>query len=66
MPIVRDPKLETLDTFLEHYLPKDHNDQDIVYLTERYKWMTIREYPWSKPSSAYKGTTFEKAKNQNP
>lgn len=50
----------TLNEYLEKYLPSDYNEQDKTYLTERYKWETIKNYSYENVSKAYKGTTFQK------
>ncbi|GEM_PF-3070967 len=34
-------EMQDLKEFLEHFLPKDHNQQDIIFLTYRYEWETV-------------------------
>ncbi|WP_313418785.1 hypothetical protein [Sphingobacterium multivorum] len=34
-------EMRDLKEFLEHFLPKDHNQQDIIFLTYRYEWETV-------------------------
>lgn len=63
MPAIINPKLESLEIYLSHFLPENHNEQDVIYLNERYKWETIREYTYHSVHAAYKGTTFEKIRN---
>ena len=46
--------------FIQNFLPPDHNEQDKIYLKERYKWTTQKNYPYSKVSAAFQGTTFSK------
>jgi hypothetical protein len=46
--------------YVQKFLPVDHNDQDVKYLKERYKWELDNTYPYSNVSKAFQGTTWQK------
>lgn len=50
----------SLKEYLERFLPADHNEQDKIYLQERYKWHTQKGYDYSNVHLAFEGTTFSK------
>lgn len=49
--------------FINKYLPADHNEQDVLYLKARYKWMHSKygetASNWQDCVKAYEGTTFK-------
>lgn len=59
MPVIRNIHIQSEQAYLDHYLPEDHNDQDIIYLKKRYQWI-MSEIPYPEVSKTYTGTTFSK------
>jgi hypothetical protein len=49
--------------FINKYLPADHNEQDVLYLKARFKWMHSQygetKANWIACCKTYEGTTFQ-------